>query len=331
MPSKLKYSFLYNSEENGSEEYNFVILNNKGNLTFTLENLESCPTQIYELQIEFIELRKQNQNLMIFRDAEKLMAAIKKCIDSNKYAIWYDKNESSFIFEMKNEIFDNGVMAKLKLPEKEQNLESKVKCLTKIINSLRSQLKKYKNDKEEAAVNSFQRTSILNNEEKKLISKWIDPKKTIKFYLLFSTVKDGDSSSTFHAYCDGVFPTVTIVLDTLGNKFGGYSTQNWSQSLIGANYSRAPCSFIFNLSNIMFFKGKYDLIDQLSANAIYRINSNGPHFGVGDLYIASGCTSNTNSSCNKSTYNTGNNNLLGYIGARNFQVSKYEVFKVVFE
>ena len=37
MPSKLKYSFLYNSEENGSEEYNFVILNNKGNLTFTLE------------------------------------------------------------------------------------------------------------------------------------------------------------------------------------------------------------------------------------------------------------------------------------------------------
>jgi len=189
MPSKLKYSFLYNSEENGSEEYNFVILNNKGNLTFTLENLESCPTQIYELQIEFIELRKQNQNLMIFHDAEKLMAAIKKCIDSNKYAIWYDKNESSFIFEMKNEIFDNGVMAKLKLPEKEQNLESKVKCLTKIINSLRSQLKKYKNDKEEAAVNSFQGTSILNNEEKKLISKWIDPKKTIKFYLLFSTVQ----------------------------------------------------------------------------------------------------------------------------------------------
>lgn len=82
----------------------------------------------------------------------------------------------------------------------------------------------------------------------------------------------------------------------------------------------------------MFSGVKYDLIDQFSANAIYRNNSYGPSFGGGhDLYIASECTSNANSSCNKSTYNTGNINLLGSIDARNFQVSKYEVFKVVFE
>ncbi len=340
MASKLKYTWWYNSEENGSEEYNFIISNNKENLIFTLENLESIPSKIYELEIKFIELKKQNKNLVIFHDAEKLMTGIKKCIDSKNYLMGYNKEENCFVFELKNDIFDNGVLAKLKIPEKEQSLESKVKCLTKIVANLRSQLKKSKSNKEETAVNSFKGTSILNNEEKKLISNWIDQKKTINFYLLFSTDKDGDSSSTFHAYCDGVFPTVTIVLDTLGRKFGGYSTQNWSQSTIGQSCSRAPCSFIFNLSYIK----KYDLIDQLSTSAIYRSNSNGPNFGGNDLSIASGCTSNTNSFCNKSAYNTGNNpmmmgfiyntennNLLGISGSTNFQVTKYEVFKVVFE
>ena len=167
----------------------------------------------------------------------------------------------------------------------------------------------------------------MNNDEKKLISKWISPNKVIKFNLLFSTNKDGDSSSTFHYYCDGIFPTVTVVLDTSGRRFGGYSTQNWCQSTVGGNYARAPGSFIFNLSN----KQKYDLI-KFNANAVYRYNSYGPTFGGGnDLYLANSCRSNTSSYCNKSSYNTGNNNLLGNSSSTSFQVSYYEVYQVVFE
>ena len=51
-------------------------------------------------------------------------------------------------------------------------------------------------------------------DEKKLISSWIHPNKIIKFNLLFSTNKDGVSSSTFHYYYEGIFPTVMVVLDT---------------------------------------------------------------------------------------------------------------------
>ena len=179
--------------------------------------------------------------------------------------------------------------------------------------------------KEEIAIESFKGTSFLNNDDKKLISQWIDPNKTIRFNLLFSTGKDGDSSSTFHYYCDGVFPTLTVVYDTSSRKFGGYSTQSWGQSTVGASYSRAPCSFIFNLSN----KQKYDLSDQFNTSAVYRHNSYGPVFGGGhDLCLASSCRSNTSSYCNKSSYNSGNNNILGGSSSTSFQVSYYEVYKV---
>ena len=146
--------------------------------------------------------------------------------------------------------------------------------------------------------------------------------------MIFTTDIDGDSTSTFHYNCDGVFPTVTVVLDTSGRRFGGYSTQNWCLSTVGDSYSRAPESFIFSLAN----EQKYELIDQLDTNAVYRDNSYGPTFGGGnDLYLADQCKSNTNSYCNKSSYNTGNTNVLGLNGQTNFQVSNYEVYKVIFE
>ena len=175
---------------------------------------------------------------------------------------------------------------------------------------------------------SFQGSSFLTDEEKKQISKWIHPYKVIRFNMLFNTAKDGDSCSTYHYYCDGVFPTVTVVLDTSGRRFGGYSTHDFCQSPIGSNGSRAPESFIFNLSN----NKKFELIDNFNTSAIYRYNSYGPTFGGGyDMQIADQCLSNTSSYCNKSSYNTGNNNLLDENGPTSFQVSNYEVYQVLFE
>jgi len=229
-------------------------------------------------------------------------------------------------------------VANIKIPEKEQDLKAQVDSLIRVVSELKEEIKKYKNDeksKEEAAINSFNGSSFLTNDEKILISKWVHPNKIIKFNMLFNTSKDGDSSSTFHYYCDGVFPTVTVILDTSGRRFGGYSTQNWCQSTVGGNYTRAPDSFIFNLSN----KKKFDLISQIDGNsnrAVYRNNSYGPTFGGGhDLYLANSCKSNTSSYVYKnssSAYNTeNNNNLFGSSGQTAFQVSNYEVYQVVFE
>ena len=161
-----------------------------------------------------------------------------------------------------------------------------------------------------------------------MISRWIHPNKIIKFNLLFTTYIDGDRSVNFHYNCDGFFPTVTIIQDTSNRKYGGYSTQNWCPSPCGGAYSRAPESFIFNLTN----KQKFELNDPFHKNAIYRHTSFGPMFGQYEIYIADQCKSTNNSYCTKNnTYNTGNVNILGGNGQTNFTVSIYEVYQVIFE
>ena len=321
--------FKFKVKSSSEKSYNLTVLYKEDNFVFTLEDMADFPVKVFELKGTLKELKEIDDNFCIFRNTERLVNGIKACIDLNKYSIKLDEKEDIILFEIKNEFFENGSVI-IKIPEKEQDLKLQVECLTKVVAELKEEPKNNKNReklKDDAAINSFEGTSFLNNDEKKLISKWISPNKVIKFNLLFSTNKDGDSSSTFHYYCDGIFPTVTVVLDTSGRRFGGYSTQNWCQSTVGGNYARAPDSFIFNLSN----KQKYDL-NKFNTNAIYRHNSYGPTFGGGhDLYLANSCRSNTSSSCSKSSYNTGNNNLLGGSSSTSFQVSYYEVYQVVFE
>ena len=162
-------------------------------------------------------------------------------------------------FSIKNDFFINNE-AVLKIPLKEQDLKIQMNSLIKAVVNLQKENKELKEkielfekkshkDKKEIAKNSFNGSSFLEEEDKILISEWIDPNKIISFTLLFSTAKDGDSSNTFHYYCDGLFPTVTVVLDTNGRKFGGYTSQNWGASKVGDSYSRDQKAFLFNLGN----------------------------------------------------------------------------------
>jgi len=322
-----KLNFSLKSEKNS---YDFTLINKNEELTFKFENLKDFPIKVYELKIEFEKLKQLDENFFMFKNSERFIKTIKTCINSEKYSIFYDKDENVIIFEIKNEIFEDGG-AKIKIPEKEQDLKSQVEALTKTLSEMRKEIQSIKIkelEKDEISLKSFEQTTFLKDEEKKMISKWIHPNKIIRFNMIFCSDKDGDRSSQFHYYCDGIFPSITVVLDTSGRRFGGYTTQNWARNTIGSSYCRAPESFIFNLSNMQ----KFELSNQINNNAIYRDNSYGPTFGGGhDLYIADQCKSNTNSYCSKNTYNTGNNNLLGGNGSTSFQVSKYEVYQVIFD
>ena len=147
--------------------------------------------------------------------------------------------------------------------------------------------------------------------------------------MVFNTSKDGSSASTFHYYCDGVSPTVTIVRDTNGNKFGGYTTSTWNQNSSGASYARDQNAFIFNLSK----KIKYLQTDKFVQNSIYRDNSYGPiFFCLFCFCLYNSCTGNSNSYTNiHPSYNTDGKNLIGNSGSTSFQVSYYEVYHVVEE
>ena len=315
--------------EKSEQPYHFTVLYKEDDITIIIEETKTFPIKIFELKTSLKDLKELDDNFSVFKNCERFINGIKNCVESEKYTVKYNQEENCVLFEMKNDFFDNG-NAYIKIPEKEKDLKTQVECLTKMVSELRKELKETndkKTNKEEAAVKSFIGTSFLNDEEKKLISSWIHPNKILKFNMLYST-NDGDSSSTFHYYCDGIFPTVTVVLDTSGRRFGGYSTQSWGQSPNGAANSRSPGAFVFNLSN----KKKYDLVNN-SGNAVYRHASYGPTFGnENTLYLANSSRSSTNNYCTKSsTYNIGNNNLLGGSGQTNFTVSYYEVYQVVTE
>ena len=320
--------------------FKFCVKSEGDNIIFTVQNVKYFPVKTYELKISFKELQNMKYfEIFNYKNAGKFINnVINKCVNLDKYSIKNNNNDDSVIFEMNWEIFENSY-AEIKIPKKglDLDLSNQVESLALIVSEMEKKIKESENKiekpinkklKEEAAINSFIGTSFLNNEEKKLISEWIHPKKILKFVLLYTNAKDSDSSSTFHYFCDGAFPTITVIYDTSGRRFGGYSTQSWAQSSAGSSYSRAVGSFIFNLSN----KTKYDLVNPLEANTICKRNSYGPTFGSGhDLYIANGCKSNTSSYCSKSSYNTGSYNLLGGSSSTSFQVNTYEVYHAINE
>ena len=319
--------------------YKFSIQYEEDNIIITVQNAQYFPIKTYELKTSLKEIQKMKYfDHFNYKNAEKFVNnVLKKSIDLDKFDIQYNQNDDSLLLEFTFEIFDNNY-AEIKIPKKEVDCDSKsqIESFALIISDMEKKINKMEEDKKnadrkiknDAAIKSFIGTSILKDEEKILISEWIDPKKIFKFNLLYSNSRDSDDSSTFHYYCDGVYPTVTVILDTSGRRFGGYSTHSWGQSSVGSNYARAVGSFIFSLSN----KVKYDLSDPINYQAVYRHNSYGPWFGGGpDIRIASGCRSNSSSTCNRSSYNTGSYNILGGSGSTSFQVSYYEVYHVISE
>ena len=216
------------------DSYKFRVYCEKENINFKIQNIQYFPTKNYELTISLNDLQSMEDfEIFNYKNAEKFFnIIIKKCIDSDKYNIKNDNNEDSVIFELNSEIFEND-FAKIKIPKKDfdLNLKTEVESLALAISEIDQKLNENekwnekpdnKKCKEKAAINSFEGTSFLVDNEKKLISEWIDPYKVFTFNLLYTNAKDSDSSSYFHYYCDGVYPTVTIIYDTSGRKFGGY-------------------------------------------------------------------------------------------------------------
>ena len=87
-----------------------------------------------------------------------------------------------------------------------------------------------------------------------------------KFNLLYKGSTDGDSAADFHSKCDDAEKTLVIVEDNYGNRFGGFTTQDW-----GGQYmqKKDDDAFIFSID-----KNKtYDIIPGQNAIGCY------PNFG----------------------------------------------------
>ncbi len=152
------------------------------------------------------------------------------------------------------------------------------------------------------------------------------------FSLLWRGSRDGFDAAAFHLLCDGKANTVTVIKNTGGLIFGGFTSIPWSSSKHIFKTDRT--AFLFSLTNTSNTPLKLNV--KSPKKAVYHSLDCGPTFGGGcDLYVSSLSNTNRNSCMYLESYEfpNGMSDVEGgkFIGGGSciFQTADIEVFQVV--
>lgn len=139
----------------------------------------------------------------------------------------------------------------------------------------------------------FTPSNILSSRDFQRISKWISPKQTFNYILLYRRTRDSNSSITFHQKCDRIRNTMTIIITEEDWKFGEYIDALWSSKgdIHDWTYKSSELSFIFSLN----LKRKYKINKHFSP--IFCSGNYEPTFGSHDMKIHNSYFNKT-SKCN---------------------------------
>jgi hypothetical protein len=157
------------------------------------------------------------------------------------------------------------------------------------------------------------------------------------FRILWRGSRDGFGAAEFHRRCDGHANTLTVIMDTDGNIFGGFTPVEWEsrvwQPKICYKADASLKSFLFTLKNPHNIAArKFALKSAENGKAIYCPNTEGPIFGDSDIVIRN--NSNTNdynhTSCFGNSYinDTGVGSKKVLTGSGSFTVKEIEVFEI---
>jgi hypothetical protein len=152
-----------------------------------------------------------------------------------------------------------------------------------------------------------------------------------QFTLLWRGSRDGFGASDFHNRCDRHPNTLTVILDTDGNIFGGFTPVEWES---GWKEKGDPSlkSFIFTLKNPHNVPARrFALKAEKTDQAIRCYSSHGPYF-LGGIAVSDNCNANTDSFTkffgNTYTNDTGLDAKTFFTGSSKFQVKEIEVFEI---
>jgi hypothetical protein len=152
-----------------------------------------------------------------------------------------------------------------------------------------------------------------------------------RFALLWRGSRDGFGARGFHGRCDGRANTLTLVLDTRGNVFGGFTPLQWESPPRGKDKCDDSLkSFLFTLKNPHNIPArKFALMAETKQRAICCFPSCGPVFG--DMIVYGNCNTNTTNSTSLG-YTYANDTALDgwkvFTGSERFQVKEIEVFQI---
>jgi hypothetical protein len=154
-----------------------------------------------------------------------------------------------------------------------------------------------------------------------------------QFALLWRGSCDGFSASKFHGRCDGHGNTLTVILDTKGNVFGGFTPAKWeSANPYKYKGDDSVKSFVFTLKNPHNISArKFALKEEKKQLAIRCKSERGPCFG-GDIAVADNCnagTSNATSLGHTYLNDTGMDGKIVFTGSGSFKVEEIEIFEII--
>ena len=173
-------------------------------------------------------------------------------------------------------------------------------------------------------------STILNTQN--MMDDLVDLCKLIgkEFKLLYQASRDGFNAASFHAMCDHLPRTLTVIQTTKGFIFGGYTSIEWDGT---KSWKADPSAFLFSLVNIS--QPQLMPVKAGDAHSIYCHPSHGPIFGAGhSIHISNNSNTTTVSYSNlcRQSYDftlfddVTNDQLLA--GSRNFQTSEIEVYQL---
>jgi uncharacterized coiled-coil protein SlyX len=158
------------------------------------------------------------------------------------------------------------------------------------------------------------------------------------FRLLWRGSKDGFSPEDFHRHCDGHPNTLTVIKETRGFVFGGYTPVRWESGNYHAKGDETGKSFLFTIRNPHNTEPmRFSLKEGKKGNAIWCYNIRGPGFGGTkftdcDLQVRENCTTNQESKTSEfgSIYNndSGFPGDVFFTGSKGFTVKEIEVFQI---
>jgi hypothetical protein len=153
-----------------------------------------------------------------------------------------------------------------------------------------------------------------------------------EFILLWRGSCDDFRASGFHSRCDGHPNTLTVILDTNGNMFGGFTPVEWESPQKGKDKADPTLkSFLFTLKNPHNVPARRFVLKAEKKHEAIRCHSNrGPYFW--DIQVSSDCNVNTESNTydfgDNYTNNTGLDRQTFFTGSEEFQVKEIEVFEI---
>ena len=173
---------------------------------------------------------------------------------------------------------------------------------------------------------------ILKNDlpNQTMIVNWVSEAtkgKRSSLKLLYRGSRDGFEAKKFHEKCDKKGPTLMIVENTTGNKFGGYASVSWTSDGGDIRSKESFSSFLFSIDK----KEKLPYNPASDLRSLYHLSTVGPCFGnASALLIADNCNINRFSFSSDGCNSYQKLKDEGYVsGTYYLEVKEIEVYSVV--